>query len=78
MTGRLPFISDPLTRTLDLITRAARAGQCLTYDQLNARLGGGNVVEKYARELADQKLVVIDRSCRPYLLKPAPVAVVAR
>jgi hypothetical protein len=75
MTGRAPFDPNPLGKTLDVVTRAARAGQALTYGQLNERLGGTKkVIEKYVRALAEQNLVVIDQSCRPYLIRPAPEA----
>lgn len=71
MTGRPPFLPDPLTRTLDVVTRAARAGQALTLDQINSRLcRGPKVIDKYVRELAEQGLVEIDKSSRPYLVKP--------
>lgn len=71
MTGPASNAHDKLERALDIIRRAARAGQPLTNEQLRARMGGGrNIAEKYVRRLRDQGLVELDRSCTPMVIKP--------
>lgn len=72
MTPAAAQLPDRLSRTLDLVQRAAKAGSPLNYDQLRARLGFANRSNavKFVSELRELGLVMIDNSTRPTVVMP--------
>lgn len=66
-------LPDNLSRTLNLIERAAKAGSALTYDQLRLRLGHANngTTIRFVKHLRERGLVILDNSTRPTVVMPA-------
>lgn len=69
-------LPDHLSRTLQLVQRATKAGSALTYGQLRARLGykSERQVIRAVSELCDRGLVSLDTSIRPTLVRPTAEA----